>query len=88
MSTLFLGFGIYFLIWWLVWFAVLPWGVQRQDSPEAGHDPGAPVRPMIAIKFLATTLVSAAILGAGYALWVSGIVSLDMLPMPFEMPRR
>lgn len=88
MNGIVLGFGIYFLIWWLVWFAVLPWGVKRQDSPEAGHDPGAPVRPMIAMKFLATTLVSAAIFGAGYALWAFGIVSLDTFPMPFEMPRR
>ena len=88
MSAVVLGLGIYFLIWWLVWFAVLPWGVERQDAPLAGHDPGAPVRPMIAIKFLVTTLVSAAIFGAGYALWVSGVVSLDTLPMPFETPRR
>jgi predicted secreted protein len=88
MSAVFLAFGIYFLIWWLVWFAVLPWGVVRQDSPEAGHDPGAPVRPMIAIKFLVTTLVSAAIFGAGYAAWASGIVPIDMLPVPFDLPRR
>ena len=88
MSAVILGFGVYFLIWWLVWFVVLPWGVARQESPEAGHDPGAPVRPMIAAKFLATTLIAAAIFGAGYVLWASGLVSLDTLPMPFELPRR
>jgi predicted secreted protein len=88
MNAIFLGFGIYFLIWWLVWFAVLPWGVERQNAPEAGHDPGAPVKAMIAIKFLATTLIAAAIFGVGYALWVSGVVSLDTLPMPFETKRR
>ena len=35
--------AIYFLIWWIVLFAVLPWGVRAQgeDSPP-GTDPGAP----------------------------------------------
>ncbi len=84
MSAVFLGFAIYFLIWWLVWFAVLPWGVRGREAPEAGHDPGAPVKAMIAIKFIATTLIAAAIFGVGYALWVSGVVSLDTLPMPFD----
>ena len=37
--------AIYFIVWWLVFFAVLPWGIRSQD--EHGHvvhasDPGAP----------------------------------------------
>ena len=38
------GVVVYFLIWWLVLFAVLPWGVQREENPQPGHDPGAPVQ--------------------------------------------
>ena len=37
--------AVYFLIWWLVLFTVLPWGARSQrESGEvaAGTDPGAP----------------------------------------------
>ena len=38
--------AIYFLIWWLTLFAVLPWGVSAQgDEGEPGTDPGAPRVP-------------------------------------------
>ena len=37
--------AIYFLIWWVTLFAVLPWGVRNQEETGAvspGTDPGAP----------------------------------------------
>lgn len=57
-------FFIYLIIWWLVLFAVLPWGVRRQESDEVGHDPGAPANPMLLKKALVTTAISALIWGA------------------------
>ena len=36
--------AIYFLIWWVVLFAVLPWGIRSQEesgSIAEGTDPGA-----------------------------------------------
>jgi predicted secreted protein len=65
-----MGIAIYFTIWWIVLFAILPWGVHsQQEAGEvvAGTDPGAPVAPRLLIKAVATTIVSA-ILFAG--LWV------------------
>ena len=38
---------VFIVIWWLVLFMVLPWGVRRTETPEAGHDPGAPAKPML-----------------------------------------
>ena len=35
-------FAIYFLIWWIVLFAVLPWGVRNQE--EAARWCRAPIR--------------------------------------------
>ena len=32
---------VFIVIWWLVLFMVLPFGVRRTESPEMGHDPGA-----------------------------------------------
>ena len=52
---------VYLLIWWVVLFAVLPFGVEHEENPGAGHDPGAPKRPRLVAKVLATTAISAVI---------------------------
>ena len=42
------GIAIYFLIWWVVLFAVLPWGVRPQgEEARTGTDPGAPQVPRV-----------------------------------------
>jgi predicted secreted protein len=79
--------AIYFLIWWLVWFAVLPWGVRRTEEPAPGHDPGAPARPLIGRKLIATTLISAMILAAGYTVWMLEVLEFERWPLPFALPR-
>ena len=45
--------AIFFLIWWVVLFAVLPFGVRSQHEEgemAAGTDPGAPVIPRLGRK--------------------------------------
>ena len=82
--TLFSSVAIYFVIWWLVLFVVLPFGVKSQhemDDVTLGTDQGAPHRPMLVKKALATTLL-AAILFAGVYLYF-GIYKLsleDLMP--------
>ena len=83
-----LAVAIYFILWWTVLFAVLPWGVRShreagQGVPE-GSDPGAPVVPQLIKKALATTLISAMLFAAGWGAWRAGWVSLDRIPMPFN----
>ncbi len=58
--------AIYFVVWWLCLFIVLPFGVHTQD--DAGETvPGtiesAPVRPMLIRKALATTVLAAVVVG-------------------------
>ena len=64
------GLAIYLVIWWLVLFATLPFGVrsQHEEGVVEGHgrDPGAPVRPMLWRKAAITTVL-AAIIWAGVA---------------------
>lgn len=83
-----LGLAIYFIIWWTVLFAVLPWGVRshREAGIAAGKgvDPGAPVVPQLFKKAVATTIVSTILFLAGYAIWKAGWISLDRLPMPYK----
>lgn len=59
--------GIYFVVWWLVLFAILPWGAHTQDDEGEvvlGTPRSAPVRPMLVKKAIATTIVAAIVVGA------------------------
>jgi predicted secreted protein len=55
--------AIYFIIWWLVLFAVLPIGIRSAheagEPVEAGNDAGAPVNPDLFRKALITTVLAA-----------------------------
>ena len=53
---------VYVLIWWVIFFSVLPFGIESnkeifKDSIE-GNDPGAPKNPKMAKKFLITTIIT------------------------------
>jgi predicted secreted protein len=82
--------AIYFIIWWTVLFAVLPWGVRSQrESGEVapGTDPGAPSVPALGRKVIWTTLVSAALFGVFYFFYVTRLVTLDDLGALLGMHR-
>ncbi len=58
--------ALYFIIWWLCLFAVLPFGQKTQSDVGdvfAGSEPGAPVLFRIWPKLVATSIVSAVVLG-------------------------
>jgi predicted secreted protein len=82
--------AIYFIIWWLVLFAVLPWGVRSQgESGEVvpGTDPGAPQLPGLGKKLVWTTLVSTVLFGLLYFGYVTRLVTLDNLAALLGMRR-
>jgi predicted secreted protein len=59
-----LAIALYFTIWWVVLFAVLPFGITSQH--ETGHmvpgtEPSAPIAPRLWLKALVTTLISAVV---------------------------
>lgn len=63
-------FAIYFVVWWIMLFAVLPFGVKSQaESGEVvpGSEPGAPVAPRLWAKAAWTSLVAAVVTGGLYA---------------------
>ncbi len=81
------GIAIFFLIWWVVLFAVLPWGVRGQhESGEVspGTDPGAPAIPKLRAKLIWTTLVSLVVFAAFYAVYAERLVTIEGLMAPFE----
>ncbi|HVY59073.1 MAG TPA: DUF1467 family protein [Xanthobacteraceae bacterium] len=74
--------AIYFIVWWIVLFAILPWGVRSQaEAGEVppGTDPGAPAIPALRAKLLWTTIVSAVVFGLFYGAYVSHMITLDDL---------
>lgn len=57
-----MAIAVYFVMWWIVLFAVLPFGVRSQHEAGdvvPGSEPGAPVAPGLLKKALWTTLASA-----------------------------
>jgi predicted secreted protein len=85
--------AIYFIIWWLVLFAVLPWGVRSQhetgDEIAAGTDPGAPTIPAIGKKLIWTTVVATVVFGIFHYVYVNRLISLDDLASLWGLlPRR
>lgn len=70
---------IFIVIWWLTLFIVLPFGVRRTENPEAGHDPGAPVRPMMWRKVAVTTAITVVLFAILYAIAEYELISLQDL---------
>ncbi len=70
---------VFIIIWWIMLFMVLPWGVSRTENPEAGHDHGAPARPMLVRKLLITTGITIMLFGILYAVIDAEILLLQDL---------
>ncbi|WP_134487073.1 DUF1467 family protein [Methylocella tundrae] len=62
-----MSLAIFFVTWFIVLFAVLPFGVKSQREAgdvTKGTDPGAPVAPRLLVKALWTTVIAAAAFAA------------------------
>lgn len=74
--------AIYFLIWWITLFAVLPWGIRSQGESgavEPGTDPGAPASHRVWRKLLWTTLIASVIFGILYFFYVRDLIPFEFL---------
>ena len=74
--------AIYFIVWWTVLFAVLPWGVRSQvESGDVvpGTDPGAPAIPKLGNKMLWTTIIATIMFAAIDVVYTYRLISLDDL---------
>ncbi len=66
--------AIYFTLWWIVLFAVLPFGVRPEEKPELGHAESAPKSPMLLKKFFWTSIVTAVLMAVVIGLFESGLL--------------
>jgi len=75
--TLPFAIASYFVLWWVVLFAVLPIGLRTQHEAGAvipGTPASAPERPKFLRIILTTTVVSAAIFFAVYEAFATGLI--------------
>src|SRR5881409_1835151 len=83
------AFAIYFVLWWLILFLTLPFGVrsQHEDGESApGTDPGAPVLARMGYKLLWTTLISGVIFGIGMWAYHQGYLNIERLSRLMGLP--
>ncbi len=82
------GLAIYFIIWWVSLFLVLPFGVRTQAEEEdvrLGTMRSAPARSRMLWRVIATTILATTLFGTYY--WAVeikglGLDDLTFLPMP------
>lgn len=71
----FTGTMVFVVVWWLVWFTLLPIGVRVPDQVETGHADSAPANPRLWWKALAATIIAGVLFGGIYYLiesdWLS-----------------
>ncbi|MBX3580691.1 MAG: DUF1467 family protein [Rhizobiaceae bacterium] len=75
--------ALYFILWWLVLFATLPFGLKTQEEHgevTLGTVPSAPGRPHMLRAVLRTTIISALILGGFYLITKGLGYGFDDLP--------
>lgn len=78
------GIAIYFVIWWVTLFMVLPIGVRSQREAGTvvpGSEPGAPMLARLPMKLALNTLLAGAVFGMLVLARANG-VGLDSLPLP------
>ena len=48
----------YLILWWLVFFVMLPFGVERDQDVRFGNDPGAPKKSLVKKKAIISSFVT------------------------------
>ena len=83
------AFAIYFVLWWVVLFVTLPFGVrsQHEDGEGApGTDPGAPIMAQMGRKLIWTTVISAVIFAVEMWAYYQGYFNIERLSKLMGMP--
>ena len=82
--TLPFAIALYFIIWWITLFAMLPIGVRTSEEAGEKTAPGnaesAPHMPNLLPKMVATTVVATIVFAVLYAVIVLHVITLDDIP--------
>jgi predicted secreted protein len=84
------GIAIYFIVWWVCLFVVLPFGIRNAheagETVEQGNDAGAPVRPLLKLKLVATTAVATVVFALIWGQMTYGWIGFESIPYLKNMP--
>jgi len=83
------AFAIYFVLWWIVLFLTLPFGVRSQHEDGegvAGTDPGAPIATQMGRKLIWTTIISAIVFALGMLAYHAGYLNIERLSKLMGIP--
>ena len=71
-------FVVYVIIWWLVLFMVLPFGINSVDPSTLlpGQDPGSPAKGRMILKLGITSGITAVLVCIYYLVTTTGLISL------------
>ena len=81
--------AIYFVMWWVVLFVTLPFGVRSQHEEGGGApgtDPGAPVATLMGKKLFWNTVLSAVVFAIGMFAYDQGWLSIERLSKLMGIP--
>jgi predicted secreted protein len=87
--TLSTAFAIYFVLWWVMLFVMLPFGVRSQHEDgagAAGTDPGAPIVSRMGRRLLWNTVASAVVFAAAVAAYHAGYFNIERLSRLMGIP--
>jgi predicted secreted protein len=83
------AFAIYFVMWWVVLFLTLPFGVRSQHEDGEGvpgTDPGAPIITLMGRKLIWTTVISAVVFALAWLAYNAGLLNIDRLSRLMRIP--
>lgn len=81
--------AIYFVLWWVVLFVTLPFGIRTQSDDGTtipGTDPGAPIATLMRRKLLWTTVASAVIFAVAMTFYELGYFNVERLSRLMGLP--
>lgn len=65
---------VFVLLWWLILFMVLPWGIEMEGPNKVGNLPGAPKHHNLKRKLLITTVVALSLTAVGAVMIQSKVI--------------
>jgi predicted secreted protein len=80
-----LSIAIYIFIWWIMLFAVLPFGVRTQGEDGnvvPGTPESAPAQQRMLRVFVINTIVSTIVFAIVYVIIAYGLITPDTIPYP------
>jgi predicted secreted protein len=87
--TISTAFAIFFVLWWIVLFVTLPFGVRsQQEDGETipGSDPGAPIASRMGRKLIWTTVISIVVYAIMMLAYNAGYLNVERLSNLMGIP--